>query len=83
MATKTVVTCDVCGAEKKPGSGNWWNIWLEDQVFHTAELDTVGFYQPPTESAEVCGIACANTLYARWMMQATITEVTKGESSNG
>lgn len=82
MASKTVVTCDVCGAQKREVN-HWWDVRAGGQTEITGDvpyLFVVPIGQECGARSDVvlncCGQQCVTVLVQRWMAEGKLWPVT-------
>lgn len=64
MATKTVITCDVCYTQKKE-TNHWIKAWIDEVEFVSKRVKEGETYNIDADDA--CGESCAIQLYSRWL----------------
>lgn len=73
MSTASVVTCDVCGAQKKEVN-HWFNIWIAGTRFLCSpaecELTIAGY----CTYKDCCGLECATKLFQRFLAHGTLEQ---------
>lgn len=70
MAIKTVITCDVCGVDKKDVN-HWWSVWIADASFHSRPGVTKEGSRH-VQIKQVCGVEHALTLFNRFLNHGTL-----------
>src|ERR1035437_8850039 len=81
MAIKTVITCDVCGIDKKEVN-HWWTVWLANSSFHS-RVGVKEFSAPPKDQRQhVCGVEHAITLFNRFLSHGTLEKEATSETRN-
>lgn len=74
MATRTVITCDICGTEKQETNG-WFSVGIEpaQNTFH-AWHPPDSYLAPGGAYRDCCGSECAHKAFSRWMSHGTLEE---------
>ena len=64
MAIRVVVSCDICGIDRKE-TNNWWTIWTDRSGYNANHLSLTSPNKPGDK--HICGIGCSSKMYMRWM----------------
>lgn len=76
MSTTSVVTCDVCGAQKRT-ENNWFVAWIipTSGLFNTVTYDAYIAYNVHYPNAkDCCGLECATKLFQRFLAHGTLEQ---------
>lgn len=73
MSTTSVVTCDVCGAQKREVN-HWFVLAVtEDKYLHCTSAENV-YEKDPEQDKDCCGLECATKLFQRFLAHGTLEQ---------